>query len=180
MKLTVLLSTIVSVASAALTVTEPSGSHWWVAKSLNTLAWDGKDPAEFSVFLNNPNTNLLTSILALASIVPAYQTSLTMNPGDAKPGTGYTLLLTNPLNSSNIYATSEPFEIKAAGSAYPPQGTVSVNASATAQGTGSEAGSGLSSAPSETTSGHKSGTMRIAASMGAVGAVVVAGLMTVI
>nr|ODN97563.1 hypothetical protein L204_02981 [Cryptococcus depauperatus CBS 7855] len=177
MKLTILLSTIVSVASAALTVTEPSGSHWWVAKSLNTLAWDGKDPAEFSVFLNNPNTNLLVNKHLGFGF---YRSRIPDLLDDEPPGTGYTLLLTNPLNSSDIYATSEPFEIKAAGSAYPPQGAVSVNASATAQGTGSEAGSGLSSAPSATTSGHKSGTMRIAASMGAVGAVVVAGLMTVI
>ncbi|OXG36796.1 hypothetical protein J008_00331 [Cryptococcus neoformans] len=114
---------LASIVSAALTITEPSAAHWWVAQSLNTLAWDGADPTEFSVFLANSDSNVLTSMLALASIVPTYQTSLTINPGDATPATGYTLLITNPLNSSDAYATSGSFEIKAVGSAYPPQGT---------------------------------------------------------
>lgn len=57
-----------------------------VAQSLNTLAWDGTDPTEFSVFLANSDSNVLTSMLALASIVPTYQTSLTINPSMPSPG----------------------------------------------------------------------------------------------
>ncbi|AFR92458.1 hypothetical protein C343_00328 [Cryptococcus neoformans C23] len=148
---------LASIVSAALTITEPSAAHWWVAQSLNTLAWDGTDPTEFSVFLANSDSNVLTSMLALASIVPTYQTSLTINPGDATPATGYTLLITNPLNSSDVYATSGSFEIKAVGSVYPPQGTVSVNTSTnTTQGTGSQTGSALASTPSATASSSSS------------------------
>ncbi|OXG24787.1 hypothetical protein C366_00321 [Cryptococcus neoformans Tu401-1] len=69
---------LASIVSAALTITEPSAAHWWVAQSLNTLAWDGTDPTEFSVFLANSDSNVLTSMLALASIVPTYQTSQEM------------------------------------------------------------------------------------------------------
>ncbi|WVQ80740.1 hypothetical protein IAT38_002845 [Cryptococcus sp. DSM 104549] len=177
----IIISALASMASAALTVTEPSASHWWVAQSLNTLAWSGKEPTEFSVFLANPDTNVLTSMLALASVVPAYQTSLTINPGDARPATGYTLLLTNTLNSSDVYATSESFEIKAVGSTYPAQ-TAAVNASATAQGTGSQAGSGIASTSAATasasaTGGNTSGAGKaVAGPVGVVGAVALAGV----
>ncbi|WVQ72498.1 hypothetical protein IAR50_002053 [Cryptococcus sp. DSM 104548] len=136
-----LLSTLAFSALATLTITEPSVVHWYmwgVGNSANTLAWDGTDPAEFSVFLANPDVKVLTSMLALASIVPTYQTSLTMNPGDATAATGYTILITNPLNSSDEYNHALLSEGSYADlkedSFYPPQG-VAVNASATAEGT---------------------------------------------
>ncbi|TYJ54127.1 hypothetical protein B9479_005225 [Cryptococcus floricola] len=172
-----LLASLASCAFATLSITEPSAAHWWVGNNANTLAWDGKDPAEFSVFLANPDVNILTSMLALASIVPTYQTSLTMNPGDATPATGYTILVTNPLNSSDVYATSDTFEIKKEGSSYPPQG-VAVNASATAEGTGTQAGSGLASVASATSSSSSSSSQmgKEVVSYGALGLVAVSGL----
>lgn len=62
-----------------------------IAKSINTLRWDGSDPAQFSVFLFNPDPQILTSALALSSIskfrieakltpANAYMTSLSISP----------------------------------------------------------------------------------------------------
>ncbi|WVR07098.1 hypothetical protein IAU60_004137 [Kwoniella sp. DSM 27419] len=138
-------------ASAALTITEPSAAHWWIAQSVNTLAWSGSDPSQFSVFLSNPNQNVLTSMLALTSITYAYDTSKTINPGNITPATGYTILLTNPLNSSDVYATSESFEIKAVNSAYPPQGSPSgaaASSAITVSNTASPSGSSASASAS--------------------------------
>ncbi|KIR67363.1 hypothetical protein I314_02581 [Cryptococcus bacillisporus CA1873] len=58
--------------------------------------------------------------------------------GDATPAA---LLTTNPLHSSDVYVTSDSFETRAVGSAYPSQGIP--NTSASVQGTGPQAGSGL-------------------------------------
>ncbi|KAG8735039.1 hypothetical protein FRC12_018252 [Ceratobasidium sp. 428] len=45
-----------------------------------------------------------------------------MIPGEQlKPGTGYTMVFGNPLNNTEAWATSEPFEVKPVGSTYPPQ-----------------------------------------------------------
>ncbi|KAK8864457.1 hypothetical protein IAR55_001706 [Kwoniella newhampshirensis] len=131
MQIALIFLSFVSLVSATLTISQPTAAHWWVGQSLNTLAWSGTDPNQFSVFLSNPDTSVLTSMLALESIVMTYQTSLTINPGNIKAATGYTLLLTNPLNSSEVYATSESFEIKSVGSTYPPQ-TTAGNTSTTA------------------------------------------------
>ncbi|WWC94236.1 hypothetical protein V866_001076 [Kwoniella sp. B9012] len=150
MKFSLTISTLflsLGVISAQLTVTEPRADHWWVAQSLNTLAWEGSSPDQFSVFLSNSDTNVLTSILALTSVTYAYDRSKTINPGGVTPSGGYTILLTNPLNSSDVYAKSETFEIKAVGSTYPPQDSSSSSgSSAAASGSGTASGSATSSA----------------------------------
>ncbi|WWC89257.1 uncharacterized protein L201_004178 [Kwoniella dendrophila CBS 6074] len=173
MKFSICLSTILVTlgisVNAQLTVTEPRTDHWWVAQSLNTLAWDGSTPDQFSVFLSNSDTNVLTSLLALTSVTYAYDRSKTINPGGITPSGGYTILLTNPLNSSDVYAKSETFEIKAVGSNYPAQ--VSAPASA-ASGSASASGSATStssSSGSASPSEKSSGSSKLNVSAGLVG-----------
>ncbi|WWD17243.1 hypothetical protein CI109_101681 [Kwoniella shandongensis] len=174
MRSAIFFLSVASLVSATLTITQPSAAHWWVGQSLNTLAWDGSDPSQFSVFLANPDTSVLTSMLALESIVMTYQTSLTINPGNIKAATGYTLLLTNPLNSSDVYATSESFEIKPVGSTYPPQTTTgntsttaTFNTSGTATGAGTApSGTGSSSSGATATSSEKCLAMMMVLAVG--------------
>ncbi|WVF71508.1 hypothetical protein IAT40_006314 [Kwoniella sp. CBS 6097] len=162
--------------SAELKVTQPTADHWWVAQSLNTLAWDGSDPSQFSVFISNPDQNVLTSILALTSVTYAYDKSKTINPGNITPATGYTILLTNPLNSSDIYAKSETFEIKAVGSEYPPQTPVPTAAASGSDAAQSGSGSATSSsAQASSTGGNSAGLKGSSVSAGCV-IVVAAGL----
>ncbi|WWC70045.1 uncharacterized protein I206_103989 [Kwoniella pini CBS 10737] len=165
MKLTLIIPALLftlGAVKAELKITQPTADHWWVAQSLGTLAWDGISPDQFSVFLSNSDTNVLTSLLALTSITYAYDTSKTINPGSITPSGGYTILLTNPLNSSDVYAKSETFEIKAVGSAYPAQGSPSGGASAAVatSAVGSVSGSAASSSPSASASGTNSGAGR--------------------
>ncbi|ELU40355.1 hypothetical protein AG1IA_05625 [Rhizoctonia solani AG-1 IA] len=81
------------VTAQQLTITEPSSDRWWIAQSINTLRWN----CEQTTYTN------------------------------------WTVLITNPdvtvlsgplaLIAIHVWATSQPFEVKAVGSAYPPEYT---------------------------------------------------------
>ncbi|KIK02726.1 hypothetical protein K443DRAFT_656635 [Laccaria amethystina LaAM-08-1] len=171
MRSTLALSLLVSasVAQAALTITNPTSSSWWVAKSANTLAWTCQDSPsnQFTVLINSPT---MASPLAIIAQENNFDCSkiITQDQASQPAGTGYTILLADPLNNTNVYATSDPFEIKALGSAYPSQ--VSSSASS---GSGTASGSG-SAASSTSTSTKKSGAVGAGVGVGGMG--VVAGL----
>ncbi|KAF8799565.1 hypothetical protein BYT27DRAFT_7263881 [Phlegmacium glaucopus] len=129
-------------ARAALQITSPSSSIWWVAKSTNVMAWNCNDPSvtvtNFTVLINNVDPKLLLGPLAFIAIQESFQCSVTVSQDQVSQpvGTGYTLLFANPFNNTDVYATSEQFEIKPLGSLYPTQVTSS---SSLASGTGSAA-----------------------------------------
>ncbi|KAG8711177.1 hypothetical protein FRC09_020740 [Ceratobasidium sp. 395] len=137
----------VSIAQAQLTISEPSGDRWWVAQSQNTLRWScNTSPyTNWTVLITNPDVTILSGPLALIAILLIssgdlfpeynYDCSKTIIPGDQlKPGTGYTMLFGNPLNNTEVWATSAPFEVKPLGSTYPPQITTSEALTNTAPG----------------------------------------------
>jgi len=76
---------------------------------------------EFTVLINNTNPATLAGPLAfiaeLANDDCSYAVS--QNQVNQPAATGYTLIFANPLNNSDIYTTSQLFEIRALGSAYP-------------------------------------------------------------
>ncbi|KIM38085.1 hypothetical protein M413DRAFT_448104 [Hebeloma cylindrosporum] len=124
--------------AADLKVTSPSSSIWWVAKSLNEIAWTCKDTTidQFTVLVNNADPKILVAPIAVIAIQKNYDCSITITQDQANQpvGTGWTVLLANPLNNTDVYATSEPFEIKPLGCAYPSQSTPT---SANSSGSGS-------------------------------------------
>jgi hypothetical protein len=111
-----------TVASAQLQVLSPGGSNeWWIQQSENLLTWncDQSQEQTFTVLVANPN---MASPLAIIAQQPNYVCSLLVTKdemGALVPGTGYTVQLANIFNSTDVYAESSPFEIKAIGSAYP-------------------------------------------------------------
>jgi len=137
-------------AAASLQVTRPSSSIWWVAKSFNEIAWTCKDSqyASFTILINNSDPKILTAPIAVIAIQNNYDCSITITQDQANQpvGTGWTVLLANPLNNTEVYATSEPFEIKALGSAYPSQSTPSGSG---ADSSASSTGSGSASTPTK-------------------------------
>ncbi|KAF8841090.1 hypothetical protein BDN67DRAFT_1068755 [Paxillus ammoniavirescens] len=132
---------LASAASAQLTVTNPSANSWWVAQSANTLAWTcNTSPYQtYTVVLTNSNPSILSGPLAIIAIQQNYDCSETITQQQAAQpaATGYIIQLTNPLNNTEVYAESEPFEIKALGSAYPASSSA---VSATGSGTGTSTG----------------------------------------
>ncbi|KAI6006818.1 hypothetical protein EDD15DRAFT_2258 [Pisolithus albus] len=165
-RILVAAAALVGAVSAQLTVTNPTSDSWWVAQSANTLAWTCNTSPynNFTVLLANSNPSILVQPIAIIAIQESYDCSKTITQQQsAQPAaTGYTVLLANPLNSSDVsfylylfralrriekrllsydqvYATSETFEIKALGSSYPATSSAS-----------SPSGTSSSSSPSST------------------------------
>ncbi|KAG2151161.1 uncharacterized protein EDB93DRAFT_1139496 [Suillus bovinus] len=129
---------LLSVVSAQLTVTSPGTNDWWVASSTNTLAWTCSTSPylNFTILLANPNSQILPAPLAIIAVQENFDCSKTITQQQsAQPaGTGYVVQLANTLNSTDVYAQSQPFEIKALGSSYP---TTTTSAGSTSTGTAS-------------------------------------------
>jgi len=153
-----------------LQVTSPGSNIWWVAKSNNVLAWNCKDaptPAQFTVLIANKDQNVLTAPIAIIGIEDNYQCSqlITQDQSNQPAALGYTIILADTLNNTNVYATSQEFEIKALGSAYPTTST-SGGASPT-NGTGTSSGSTATS----TKSGAEKVVMSVGTALAAMGMV---------
>jgi hypothetical protein len=168
---------LASVATAQLTVLVPGGPNlWWVAESSNTLSWTCQTSpyTNFTVLVANSDPKILTSPIAILAQQNNFDCSKTITQDlvNQTPATGYTVQLADPFNSTHIYASSQPFEIKPLGSSYPdPSSTPTAggSASSTASGTGA-------SAPSASTT-KKSGALSLApGALGALGAAAVAAL----
>ncbi|EPQ53529.1 hypothetical protein GLOTRDRAFT_17384, partial [Gloeophyllum trabeum ATCC 11539] len=112
------------VANADLSILAPGGPNlWWVASSTNTLLWTCKDSQyqNFTILVANSNPSILSAPQAIIAVQNNYDCSKTITDSQSgyPPATGYTVQLANPLNSTEIYAQSQEFEIKPLGSAYP-------------------------------------------------------------
>ncbi|CAK9786125.1 hypothetical protein CC85DRAFT_283769 [Cutaneotrichosporon oleaginosum] len=158
-------------ALAAIQVIQPSKDLWWVNNGQNTLAWTGSAPPnDFVVMLSNPDTKLLTADNAIGAIAQTYMYSLTVLPVKWNAGTGYTIKLVNPLNGTDVYAVSEPFEIKPEGSTYATgvtsaAGTLAATSSDTAANT-----TASSAAATPTSNGAMSNAVPAAAAVAVAGA----------
>ncbi|CAL1709006.1 unnamed protein product [Somion occarium] len=147
---------LIGVATADLKITTPSSNAWWVAQSINTIAWTCQESQfqTFTILIANTDPKVLTQPQAIIAIENNFDCSKTITQDQASQaaGSGYTILLANPLNSTEVYATSEPFEIKPLGSAYP-----TTSASTTPTATGSSASNApTSGSDSQSTSGGSS------------------------
>jgi len=157
------LSALVSTVAAqqqTFQIFQPDANWWWVAESENTMSWDCKSSPvqQFTVFITNTNPSVLSGRLAFIAEQANADCSqlISKDQINQAPATGYQLQFADTINSSLIYATSDPFEIKALGSTYP---TSSVGGSSSATGTGS------GSAATSTSKSH-SGASSVKTSMG--------------
>ncbi|CAE6382015.1 unnamed protein product [Rhizoctonia solani] len=153
------------VSAQQLTITEPSSDRWWVAQSINTLRWNCEQTTytNWTVLITNPDVTILSGPLALIAIQWNYDCSKTITPGEQlKPATGYVMQFANALNSTDVWASSQPFEVKAVGSTYPPEYTSTGVPGTTATGTASSSSSNSTSAPTATATAS-SGAMTNAA-----------------
>ncbi|KAG6330142.1 hypothetical protein ID866_8946 [Astraeus odoratus] len=136
-RLVLTTTALLGAASAQLTITNPSSSSWWGMLTFHRIL-------VYSPIANSDPT-ILVSPIAIISVQENYDCSkqITQQQSSQPAATGYTILLANTLNSSDVYATSDSFEIKAQGSSYP--ATTSSAASATSSGSSPSASSGSSS-----------------------------------
>jgi len=145
------LSTLTGI-NADLQITSPSSSTWWVAKSQNVLQWTCHDTniTQFTVLISNTDPKIAVAPLAIIGVQNNFDCSLiiTQDQANQPAGTGWLVLLANILNQTDVYATSQPFEIKPLGSLYPSQATPSANASSGASSTAGTASAKPTSAAS--------------------------------
>jgi hypothetical protein len=157
--ITAMFSAVVAQQSQQLNIISPGGPDlWWVAKSENVMLWSCQTSPymNFTVLIGNSDTTILPASIAIIAIEQNYICSqdITQDMANQNPGTGYTLSFANPLNATDVYAVSEPFEIKPLGSTYPPPsatptaGVVNGTASATGAGASASGKSGASNTKS--------------------------------
>jgi len=103
----------------AITVTGPSSSKWWVFGTSNQITWtfNQGDPTPVSITITNPSSNSLNGAFSISEFVTVSDESFTVTNVTIKPATGYVVNFVNSQNTSEIYASSSPFEVKAQGSA---------------------------------------------------------------
>jgi len=164
----IVLATVAAAQTAPGTgspkITSPNGSKWWVAKSTNLIEWDCKDTShnDFTVLVGNKDTKIWAAPIAVIAQQPNYQCSITITQDKANQpaGTGWTILFANPVNNTDVWSTSEEFEIKELGAAYP---TSDAGSSAIGSSTGTSAASGSSP------TGSKSAAVGLKSGLGAFG-----------
>ncbi|PAV19104.1 dual-specificity kinase [Pyrrhoderma noxium] len=153
------LAAFAGFAAAQLEILAPGGPNlWWVANSENNIVWNCKESqiSNFTVLLSNSDPKILVSAQAIVAIQENFDCSKTLTTQQANftAATGYRVIFANTLNSSDVYAQTDEFEVKAQGSAYPdPSSTPTADSgSSTATGSGSSASSTSSSANESTSS----------------------------
>ncbi|KIY47122.1 hypothetical protein FISHEDRAFT_45945 [Fistulina hepatica ATCC 64428] len=143
-------SLLTGVVRASLEIISPGGPDlWWVADSSNVISWscEASPYSNFSIYLSNTNVDILTGPIGIIAVQENYDCSkeVTQQQADQPAATGYSILFTNPLNTSQIWAQSEAFEIKALGAAYPTTTVTGGSSSATGSSSGSASTSSSSS-----------------------------------
>ncbi|MBW0473207.1 hypothetical protein O181_012922 [Austropuccinia psidii MF-1] len=106
----------------AFTITSPSGGSYWVEFTSNTISWatTSNDPPTVSLQVINSNVKTLNGVFSIAEYVKASQLSFTVTNVTLVVGDGYAVQMCNPMNASEIYATSAPFSVKPNGTAPAP------------------------------------------------------------
>ncbi|RPD65689.1 hypothetical protein L227DRAFT_493604 [Lentinus tigrinus ALCF2SS1-6] len=147
------VAALASGAAAQLSILAPGGPDlWWIAESDNVVTWTCKTSpyTNFTVLIANSDPKVLVAPQAFISQQNNFDCSklITKDQVNMSPATGYTIQLANPFNETDVYAESQPFEIKALGAAYPAS---SATPTATGSATGSAAGSASATGASAST-----------------------------
>jgi len=94
--------------------------------------------------LNNTNPSVYPGPGAIRANIPNADCSELINAAQVSAipvATGYTVMLADMADETKIYAVSQPFEIKALGSAYPSTTTAANSGTASGSSTGSSSSS---------------------------------------
>jgi len=152
------VSTLIGTTVATFEFLSPGGPNLWlVAQSENVIVWTCNDSPPATVYqllVNNTNPTILAAPEAIVANVPNPDCSFTLTTQQANlvAATGYTFIFADTLDQTKIYATSQPFEVKALGASYPPASATptdsgSSSTSTSASGSSTASGSTSSSSP---------------------------------
>ncbi|KAJ7466779.1 hypothetical protein B0H11DRAFT_54568 [Mycena galericulata] len=109
-----------AISNNGLQIFAPGGDNlWWVVGQVNNVVWSCAEasPAaqQFTIWINNNDTTLLTAITPLIAVEQNFNCDqgIPANLMNQPVGDGYVIVLTDITNATNIYAQSDPFSIKA-------------------------------------------------------------------
>ncbi|KAJ7460052.1 hypothetical protein B0H11DRAFT_2286220 [Mycena galericulata] len=155
---------------------------WWrtiVVGQVNNVVWSCAEasPAaqQFTIWINNNDTTLLTAITPLIAVEQNFNCDqgIPANLMNQPVGDGYVIVLTDITNATNIYAQSDPFSIKALSAGYPPASATPVDqASATvSKGSASNSIAGATGSAGGAAPTKSSSASRVGAGAGVLAAV---------
>ncbi|KAI9439412.1 hypothetical protein BJY52DRAFT_1096204, partial [Lactarius psammicola] len=119
----------------------------------NTIQWtfNPGDPTPVDIIITNQNNQTLNGDFSIARFVPVSQESFTVTNVTLRPGTGYQVVFINPVNTTDIYANSSNFEVKAPGTSPAPSST-SGSTNSSSGNSASSSGTTSTTSPSTTSS----------------------------
>ncbi|KAF8466043.1 hypothetical protein DFH94DRAFT_639426 [Russula ochroleuca] len=139
--------------TAAITITGPSASSYWVQNTSNLISWTYTTggPASVDIVVNNSNNQTLNGNFSIARSVPVSQESFTVTDVTLRVGTGYKVLFVDTNTDSQVIAQSSDFEVKAPGTSPAPTATPSTSLQGSGTpSTGSSTASGSSASSTST------------------------------
>ncbi|KAI0042610.1 hypothetical protein FA95DRAFT_1474017, partial [Auriscalpium vulgare] len=167
------LSALVGSALADFQVLSPGGPNlWWVAQSENVIAWschDNPPATTFQLLLANGNQSILVAPMAIVANIQNADCShtITQQQTNLTPATNYTLIIADAVDQTKVYATSQPFEVKALGATYPAASATptddGTSASSTSASTSASGSAGAASSPSASTKPNGAAALQVSA-----------------
>ncbi|KAI0275500.1 hypothetical protein BGY98DRAFT_992297 [Russula aff. rugulosa BPL654] len=153
------LALLPTAAFAAITITGPSETLYWVQNTSNNISWTYTqgDPTSVDIVISNSNNATLNGNFSIARSVPVSQESFTVTDVTLRVGTGYQVMFLDPTTDTQLIAQSSAFEVKAPGTSPAPTATPSTTSpQGTGSGTSSGNGTASGSAASSTSTSSKS------------------------
>ncbi|KZS86754.1 hypothetical protein SISNIDRAFT_420566, partial [Sistotremastrum niveocremeum HHB9708] len=91
-----------------------------VQNTSNPIQWSSQpgDPSPISIIVTNPDNSILNGPFSIHEFVNITDGSFTVTNVTLRVDKGFFVNFVNPSNASQIYAQSQPFEVKPPGSTY--------------------------------------------------------------
>ncbi|KAI5122086.1 hypothetical protein M0805_006068 [Coniferiporia weirii] len=160
----ILLATVST--ALAITINTPSSSSFWVQNTSNTISWSfsSSDPNPVDITVTNSNSSFLNGVFSIARGLDLSNGSFTVTNVTLVTASGYVVNFVNSTNETQVFASSQPFQVEVAGST-PASVSVSAASSSAISPSGSASGSagsvnGTSTSSTASASGTSSSALR--------------------
>ncbi|KAH8117357.1 hypothetical protein DFH11DRAFT_1724388 [Phellopilus nigrolimitatus] len=153
-------------SALAITINNPSPSGFWVQNTSNTISWSfsSSDPNPVDITVTNTNSSFLNGVFSIAQFVDLSNGSFTVTNVTLVVASGYVVNFVNTTNASQIFASSQAFDVKPSGTT--PASISSASASSTGASASGSSGSSTVTSTSSSASGSSSSSAAIRAFVG--------------
>lgn len=141
-------------SSMALSISSPSPSAYWVQNTSNVINWSfsSGDPNPVDITVTHTNSSILNGAFSIARNLDASNGTFTVTDVTLRVAQGYVVNFVNGTNSSQIFASSQQFDVKKPGTAPAAGANATSSASGSSPSATSSSGSGSASGSATQTS----------------------------